>query len=286
MVSFKNNKITSFLKRKSSEKQNTKTKRSLEDVESEEEIDEMKLEGMIDVNDSENEDAEEEEEAESEGEEAVENFKDIDEEEEQAEEEKVSGSDIADNASGTDVSSVNEEDELNSEDYEESGSDVSSFGDEDVNTPATSIGDTSNVESGITKTIYSDGTLRLIKPEIDPVYESDDSDFFQPKNTIGNIPIEVYDEMPHIGYDINGKRIMRPVKGKDGTSAIDRLLESIDLPAGWTGLVDKDTGGSLNLSNEELELIKKVEMASRGEVMNEEDNEYPEYVDWFSRHLE
>ncbi|XBW37173.1 hypothetical protein QEN19_002752 [Hanseniaspora menglaensis] len=92
--------------------------------------------------------------------------------------------------------------------------------------------------------------------------------------------------MPHIGYDINGKRIMRPVKGKDGTSAIDRLLESIDLPAGWTGLVDKDTGGSLNLSNEELELIKKVEMASRGEVMNEEDNEYPEYVDWFSRHLE
>lgn len=282
MVSFKNKKLPNFLKKKSNksdEKSNNKNKRTLEDAElsdeqegeEEEELDEMKLSGMIDVNDSE----EEAEQVDEEEEDVVDTFKDIDDEEEEEEE-----------ISGTDVSSVNEEDELKSEDFEESDSEVSSLDGDNITTPATSLGEEYNPESGIIKTNFSDGSLRLIKPEVDPVYESDDSDFFQPKNTIGNIPIEVYDEMPHIGYDVNGKRIMRPVKGKDGTSAIDKLLESIDLPAGWTGLVDKDTGGSLNLSTEELELIKKVEMASRGEAMNEEDNEYPEYVDWFSRHLE
>nr|7R7C_m Chain m, Ribosome biogenesis protein ERB1 [Saccharomyces cerevisiae BY4741] len=62
------------------------------------------------------------------------------------------------------------------------------------------------------------------------------------QNTIGNIPLSAYDEMPHIGYDINGKRIMRPAKG----SALDQLLDSIELPEGWTGLLDKNSGSSLN----------------------------------------
>ena len=61
-------------------------------------------------------------------------------------------------------------------------------------------------------TKFSDGQPRIIKPEINPVYDSDDSDV-ETKNTIGNIPLSAYDEMPHIGYDINGKRIMRPAKG-------------------------------------------------------------------------
>ena len=59
---------------------------------------------------------------------------------------------------------------------------------------------------------YSDGRPRIIKPEINPIYDSDDSDV-ETHNTIGNIPLSAYDEMPHIGYDINGKRIMRPAKG-------------------------------------------------------------------------
>ncbi|KAF0268882.1 hypothetical protein FOG51_02262 [Hanseniaspora uvarum] len=280
MVSFKSKKISNFLKGKSGKPaaETTKNKkRSINDVEEEqkenEDLDEMELKGMIDVADSEDE----ENISEGEEEEKIEDFKDIDEEEQEQSAEE----------SGTDVSSVDEEDEIKTGDEEESESDVSSLDSNNMYTPATSVDENKdNVEPGVTKTNYSDGTLRLIKPEVDPIYESDDSDFFQPKNTIGNIPIEVYDEMPHIGYDINGKRIMRPVKGQGGQSAIDKLLDSIDLPAGWTGLVDKDTGGSLNLSTEELELIKKVEMAARGEVMDEGENEYPDYVDWFSRHLE
>lgn len=122
---------------------------------------------------------------------------------------------------------------------------------------------------------YSDGRPRIIKPEINPIYDSDDSDV-ETHNTIGNIPLSAYDEMPHIGYDINGKRIMRPAKG----SALDQLLDSIELPTGWTGLLDKNTGTSLNLTEEELELISKIQ---KNEQTDESINPYEPLIDWFTK---
>ncbi|SCU91279.1 LAMI_0E05336g1_1 [Lachancea mirantina] len=128
------------------------------------------------------------------------------------------------------------------------------------------------------RTKFSDGTPRILKPEINPVYDSDDSDV-DTGNTIGNIPLSAYEEMPHIGYDINGKRIMRPAKG----SALDQLLDTIDLPEGWTGLLDKNTGASLNLSQEELELIAKIQ---KNERTDDSVNPYEPMIDWFTRHPE
>ena len=122
---------------------------------------------------------------------------------------------------------------------------------------------------------FSDGSIRILKPEIEPKYDSDDSDA-ENFNTIGNIPISAYDEMPHIGYDINGKRIMRPAKG----SALDQLLESIDLPEGWTGLLDQNTGNSLKLTDEELELIRKIQQQ---ENTDENINPYEPLIDWFTK---
>ncbi|SCU79486.1 LAFA_0B03444g1_1 [Lachancea sp. 'fantastica'] len=128
------------------------------------------------------------------------------------------------------------------------------------------------------RTKFSDGTPRVIKPEINPIYDSDDSDV-ETNNTIGNIPLSAYDEMPHIGYSINGKRIMRPAKG----TALDQLLDTIELPEGWTGLLDKNTGASLNLSQEELELISKIQ---QNEKTDDSVDPYQPYVDWFTRHTE
>lgn len=101
----------------------------------------------------------------------------------------------------------------------------------------------------------SAGNERYIYPEIDPVYDSDDTDA-EETNTIGNIPLDFYDEYPHVGYDINGKKIMRPAKGK----ALDALLESIEVPKGWTGLTDRNTGTGLKLTDEELEMVRKIQM--------------------------
>lgn len=102
----------------------------------------------------------------------------------------------------------------------------------------------------------ANGNPRYIYDEIDPVYDSDDSDAPAHTNTIGNISLSFYDTYPHIGYDINGKRIMRPAQGE----ALDALLETVEIPEGWTGLTDPATGKPLKLSQDELEVLKKIHM--------------------------
>lgn len=101
----------------------------------------------------------------------------------------------------------------------------------------------------------ANGNEKYVYDEIDPVYDSDDTDANEPANTIGDIDLKFYDSYPHIGYDINGKKIMRPAAG----DALDALLDSIEVPKGWTGLTDPATGKPLNLSQNELELIKKIQ---------------------------
>ncbi|KAI1261776.1 BOP1NT domain-containing protein [Xylariaceae sp. FL1019] len=121
----------------------------------------------------------------------------------------------------------------------------------------------------------ANGNVRYVYDEIDPVYDSDDTDAQGPTNTIGNIDLSFYDSYPHIGYDINGKKISRPATGR----ALDSLLDSIEIPEGWTGLTDPDTGKPLNLSRDELELLKRVQM---GQVPEEGYDPYPDTVEWFT----
>ncbi|KAF3932001.1 hypothetical protein ABW20_dc0103219 [Dactylellina cionopaga] len=124
----------------------------------------------------------------------------------------------------------------------------------------------------------ADGNPRYIYPEINPVYDSDDTDA-EETNTIGNIPLEYYEKYPHVGYDINGKRIMRPAAGK----ALDTLLDSIELPKGWTGLIDKNSGAALNLTEEELEIVKKLQ---RSEITQDGYDPYPDMVEYFTNTVE
>lgn len=141
------------------------------------------------------------------------------------------------------------------------------------------------------------GNERYVYDEIDAVYDSDDTDANEPVNTVGDIDInKFYDSYPHIGYDINGKKIMRPAAG----DALDALLDSIEVPKGWTGLTDPATGKPLNLSRDELELIKKIQKNELQDgfdpypvcfSINITDKEVPanhsqEMVEWFTSHEE
>lgn len=119
-----------------------------------------------------------------------------------------------------------------------------------------------------TVTEDANGNPRYVYKGIDPVYDSDDSDAPADANTIGNIPLSFYDSYPHIGYDINGKRIMRLAKGQ----ALDSLLDSIEVPKGWTGLIDPATGKPLELSRDELEVLRKIQM---NEVPEDGYDPYP-----------
>ncbi|KAF1989513.1 putative ribosome biogenesis protein erb1 [Aulographum hederae CBS 113979] len=138
-----------------------------------------------------------------------------------------------------------------------------------------------DLKPNYTVTTDANGNTRYIYKEIDPVYDSDDTDNGQATNTIGDIPLSFYDSYPHIGYDINGKKIMRPARGE----ALDALLDSIDIPEGYTGLTDPETGKPLELSREKLEILSKI---MRDEVPGEGEgyDPYPDMVEWYSSKTE
>ncbi len=79
---------------------------------------------------------------------------------------------------------------------------------------------------------FEESRIRLIRkkalPTIEADYDSDTSDE-EVHNTIGNIPVEWYDDFPHIGYDVSGKKIMRPAQGDD----LDKFLSSMDDKNAW-----------------------------------------------------
>ncbi|KAL2872191.1 ribosome biogenesis protein ERB1 [Aspergillus lucknowensis] len=125
----------------------------------------------------------------------------------------------------------------------------------------------------------ANGNDRYIYDEINPDDNSDYSDVDEDGNTIGNIPLSFYDQYPHIGYDINGKKILRPAKGE----ALDALLDTIEIPKGWTGLTDPSTGKPLELSQDELELLRKVQM---NEIPEEGYNPYEPLLEWFTTEKE
>lgn len=134
-----------------------------------------------------------------------------------------------------------------------------------------------DAEDGPNYTVTTDanGNERYVYGEIEPGYDTDDSDAPVTSNTIGDIPLSYYDAYPHIGYDINGRRISRPAKGE----ALDSLLDSIDLPKGWTGLTDPATGKPLQLTREELDVLKKL---TRNEAPGDGYDPYPDMVEYFT----
>lgn len=177
-----------------------------------------------------------------------------DEEESEVEEDDE---DAEDNAFGTDDDELASDDIPTDDEAPEKGQLATGVGSDDED-----VGPHYRVETD------ANGGTRYVYDDVDPVYDSDDSDAQEPANTIGNIPLSFYDSYPHIGYDINGKKIMRPATGK----ALDALLDSIEVPKGWTGLTDPATGKPLNLSQDELELLRRVQM---NEVPEEGYDPYP-----------
>lgn len=117
------------------------------------------------------------------------------------------------------------------------------------------------------------------KPEIEAGYASDSSTESM-TNTIGDRALLAkYNEMPHIGYDIDGRRIMRPAT----QGAIDALLGELDRDGAYTGVMDPETGELAKLTSEQIETLKRV---SKNMIPDEATDPYPEYVDWFTSKLQ
>ena len=75
--------------------------------------------------------------------------------------------------------------------------------------------------------IYSE--MSEINSDLEEKYlahtDSEDDDFTQSnKTTIGNVPTEWYDEYPHIGYDVNGVKVLKPATSDE----LDTFLAAMD----------------------------------------------------------
>ncbi|XP_067111897.1 ribosome biogenesis protein bop1 [Osmerus mordax] len=107
-------------------------------------------------------------------------------------------------------------------------------------------------------------------------YEQDTSDEEDIRNTVGNVPMEWYQDYPHIGYDLDGRKIYKPIRNKD---ELDEFLDKMDNPDYWRTVHDKMTGSDVKLSDEQIELVQRLQKGHFGDV---NFNEYEPSVDFFS----
>ncbi|GAA5857566.1 hypothetical protein JCM9279_002515 [Rhodotorula babjevae] len=111
--------------------------------------------------------------------------------------------------------------------------------------------------------------------DIEPDYASDSSTE-EVDNRVGNIPSYWYDDLPHIGYDIDGKKVMRPATGDE----LDRFLEGVEDADGmWTTVTDKLHKKDVQLTQEELELIQRL---AKGENPDADYDPYAPTIPYFS----
>ncbi|EJD53870.1 BOP1NT-domain-containing protein [Auricularia subglabra TFB-10046 SS5] len=126
------------------------------------------------------------------------------------------------------------------------------------------------------KTIISDitGRPKVVYPEIDPDYDSDSSTEDDP-NRVGNVPMHWYDDMPHIGYSMDGKKVFRPAKGDE----LDKFLATVDDPESWTSAFDKSLQSDKPLTPEELDIIRRLQA---GENPDADYDPYEPTIEWFT----
>ena len=106
-------------------------------------------------------------------------------------------------------------------------------------------------------------------------YENDSSDEEDIRNTIGNIPVEWYDDYPHIGYDWSGNAIIKPKKEDE----VENFMKRIDDPNYWRTVQDKMTGENVILTDADANLIKRL---GKGRYPDPNYNPYQDFVDFFT----
>ncbi|XP_065140570.1 ribosome biogenesis protein bop1 [Paramisgurnus dabryanus] len=123
-------------------------------------------------------------------------------------------------------------------------------------------------------TSQRDGGLN-VSSQVDE-YEQDTSDEEDIRNTVGNIPMEWYKDYPHIGYDLDGKKIFKPIRNKD---ELDEFLDKMENPDYWRTVKDKMTGTDIRLTDEQVDLVHRLQEGKFGDV---NFNEYEPAIEYFS----
>ncbi|KAI9256748.1 NUC169 domain-containing protein [Helicostylum pulchrum] len=115
-------------------------------------------------------------------------------------------------------------------------------------------------------------------PDIEGNYDSDSSTE-ETENTIGNVPLEWYNDLPHIGYDIDGKKILKPATGDE----LDKFLATMEDPDSWKTVKSDVEGKDIILDDKELDIIQRLQ---RGIIPDSTYNPYEPTVEWFTSKTE
>lgn len=120
------------------------------------------------------------------------------------------------------------------------------------------------------------GGLTAEEEKKEDEYRQDSSDEEDIRNTVGNIPMDWYKDFPHIGYNLDGKKIFKPIRNKD---ELDEFLDKMDNPDYWRTIHDKQTGSDIILSDDQVALVNRLQ---RGQFGDLHFNEYQPQVEFFS----
>ncbi|CAH2009526.1 unnamed protein product [Acanthoscelides obtectus] len=113
----------------------------------------------------------------------------------------------------------------------------------------------------------------------DEYADCDTSDEEDIRNTVGNIPMNWYDEYRHLGYDWDGDQILKPETGDH----LDAFLKRMEDPDFWRTVKDPQTGQNVVLSEEDIQLIKRI----RGQKIPDATfDEYAPWIEWFTSQVE
>lgn len=149
-------------------------------------------------------------------------------------------------------------DDDDDEEFDESDNDESNVVNEEINSDQD--GDNVNDEDKNTVNVKAknrlnrEGSKKTTPQTVDDEYYHDSSDEEDIRNTVGNIPMEWYRDYPHIGYDVEGKKLIKPKKGDE----LDQFLQRMDNPDYWRTVTNKMTGQNVKLTKEDLNLIENL----------------------------
>lgn len=121
------------------------------------------------------------------------------------------------------------------------------------------------------------GDKEADKEEKRDEYEEDSSDEEDARNTIGNVPLEWYKDYDHIGYGLDGLKIMKEGKVED---ELDNFISKMDDPNYWRTVRDRSTGKKIVLSDEDIKFIRKY---LRGKYTEKSVNQTPDFDEPFVR---
>uniref|UniRef100_A0A8C2T9B2 Ribosome biogenesis protein BOP1 n=1 Tax=Coturnix japonica TaxID=93934 RepID=A0A8C2T9B2_COTJA len=158
---------------------------------------------------------------------------------------------------------------------EDSGSDSTNSSDQEEEEDEEDEEESEEPGNGADPQVRSGDGGRLVPDE----YEEDSSDEEDIRNTVGNIPMEWYQDFPHIGYDLEGKRIYKPIRNKD---ELDKFLEKMENPDYWRTVQDKMTGADIKLTDEQVELVHRLQRGQFGDV---HFNPYEPAIDFFTHEV-